>query len=105
MLTLKRVELWANCAFLVSVDTPSPVVLWECDIQSLSQRWQFQNGGGVIRLVNNSSLFTALPWVTITEIYSMLELCLEIPNSDDTDGVQLKTNTCNGGKNQIWYLA
>ncbi|KAF8344864.1 ricin B lectin domain-containing protein [Amanita rubescens] len=72
------------CVDAKTVDEASPVVLWECN-QNEWQQWIFTDDG-LLTLANNTNL------------------CLEVPDSSTENGVQVKTNGCNGGLNQVWNL-
>lgn len=89
------------------VNTGSPVVIWQCNGNPW-QQWVFRNGGTLTLASNQSASLTPNYISTYSyddsdSFWLYLDLCLDVPNSSNNNGVQVQTYACNGGRNQLWY--
>ena len=88
------------------VDSGSPVVIWQCNGNPW-QRWSFYNDHTLRLAANQSASLSKLYIYLLTTcrfILILLDLCLDVPNSSNNNGVQVQTYACNGGANQAWLI-
>jgi hypothetical protein len=101
-----RVQIQFSDYLSLTVDESNLVAISPCDPNSPSQQWKYTGTNQIILFQNSSSFFFNL-FASILSIpvdCPILDFCLDLPNSDVTNGNQVQTYPCNGGNNQVWVI-